>query len=93
MKTLYKTPELARDLTAEQQEYLSYRAEYDGQSFTPGTTDTSSLNLILPKKTGTTPGEKTAFVRVDFNEPSDSSNLPSTAQEVEFTIDFKYDQN
>lgn len=65
--------------------YLKYVVTYKGQEYTQTTSD---LSIPLSAQTGVEPVK----VRVEYIQPADSSQLPSTAQTVTLTTSFDYEQ-
>jgi len=70
-------------LTAAQQKYLSYTVTYDGTAYTE--TTTTGLNIALDAN-----ASKTVKVRVEYLQPENSADLPSTDQEVTVSGTLKY---
>ena len=64
-------------LTAAQQKYLTYKVYYDGNEFSASQ---SGLNYSLPYATGT--NTKVVKVRVQYVQPENSSDLPTTEDDV-----------
>ncbi len=64
-------------LTAAQQKYLVYKVYYDGHEFTASQ---EGLSYALPYATGT--NSKTVKVRVQYVQPENSSDLPTTEDDV-----------
>ena len=62
-------------LTTAQQKYLSYTVTYNGTDYTASTA--TGLNVALDANTS-----KTVKVRVEYLQPTDSADLPSTDQQV-----------
>lgn len=71
-------------LTDEQAKYLTYTITYDGTSYT---TTTSDLSIALAK--GAT---EDVTVRVEYVQPDDAANLPTTAQTITLDATLSYEQ-
>ena len=65
--------------------YLKYTVTYKGQEYTQTTPD-----LSIPLTAGS--GVETVKVRVEYIQPADSSQLPSSPQNVTLTTSLDYEQ-
>ena len=72
-------------LTTEQAKYLTYEITYNGTEYT---TTTSSLSVALAKTTGVAPVK----VRVEYIQPDDPADLPSSEVNVSLTASLTYNQ-
>lgn len=73
-------------LSTEQSKYLTYAIEYDGVTYTA--TQNNLTNLTLVKKTGV----ESVKVRVEYVQPTNAADLPSTDQTVSLTASLSYVQ-
>lgn len=74
-------------LTTEQQKYLTHTLTYDS---TPYTSSQSGLALSLPHTSGS--NTKTVKVRVEYVQPENSSDLPTSAVNVTLNASLDYEQ-
>lgn len=69
-------------LTAEQQKYLSYTVTYNGTAYTASDTN---LNVALAAN-----ATHLVKVRVEYKQPADANDLPSTNQTINVTGSLAY---
>ena len=74
-------------LTTAQSKYLTYTVYYDGTAYTASN---DSLSASLPYTSGS--NTKAVKVRVQYVQPENSSDLPSSDAEVTLTASLDYDQ-
>ena len=72
-------------LTTEQAKYLTYEITYNGTEYT---TTTSSLSVALAKTSGVAPVK----VRVEYIQPDNPADLPSSEVNVSLTASLTYNQ-
>ncbi len=74
-------------LSAAQQKYLIYTVTYDGHDFTASQ---SGLSYSLPFTSGS--NTKAVKVRVEYDEPENSADLPQTDDTVTLTASLNFTQ-
>ena len=82
-------------LTAAQDAYINYTITYDGNTFVADQTasKTVSNQSILEAPSGATPTRETATVRVEYVQPANESQLPTSGDvTVNFGASFVFDE-
>ena len=69
---------------------LRHTVTYNGTTYTA--TNSSITGVTLPKQSGSTPGRHTVKVTVEYIEPADVSQLPSSDQAFTAEVHFDYTQ-
>jgi len=77
-------------LNADQAKYLTYKVTYNGTTYTAGTTATSNAVSGVKLAAG---ADHPVVVRVEYVQPANQSDLPSTDQTVTVTGSLDYEQS
>lgn len=72
--------------SAAQSNYVNYSIIYNGTTYTA--TNNAITGVTLPKSTGTHPVK----VRIEYVQPADDANLPTTDQTITLTATLNYEQ-
>jgi hypothetical protein len=77
-------------ITATSHPCLRHTVNYNGTNYTA--TNTNITGVTLPKQSGSTPGKHTVKVTVEYVEPADAGQLPTSDQSFTATVNLGYTQ-